>query len=59
MTNKLPLWIIVFILNLNIALAQSGLFSPEGSNRLLIFGVSIIVIVIVIRNLFKSKVIKF
>ena len=59
MRNKLLLWIIVFLFNLNIVLAQTGLFSSEGSNALLITGVSIVVIVIVIRDLFRRKIIKF
>ena len=59
MNKKIYLWIGMFLMSINIAVAQTGLFSESGSNSFLITGIQFIVLIIVgktvARNLFRKK----
>lgn len=55
MKYKLMLWISVFLLNLNIALAQTGLFNADAGQDFALFGILAIVIILIIRSIVKGK----
>lgn len=53
MTMKLMFWMTVFLINIGIATAQTGLFVAETGNTFLITGVTIIVTILVISEIVR------
>ncbi len=57
MRMKILFWIIAMISSIQIAFAQTGLFTPTGGNAFIAFGITILVVFIIleaIRRQFKK-----
>ncbi len=53
MTNKLILWISVFIFNLAMVNAQTGLFDGGISSTFATAGITIVIVILVFKEVFK------
>lgn len=58
MNKKIYILLIIFLLNINIALAQTGIFNPETGNSFIKLGVSIIITFFIVRALGKAMFVK-
>lgn len=54
--NKLIMYGVIFLINLHIVLAQTGLFSSDTAQTFALTGIILIVIIIIIRNIAKGKI---
>ena len=54
MNKKVILWISVFMLNIAVAHAQTGLFDSATAGQFAVTGIIIVVIIIVIKEIFKQ-----
>ena len=53
MKMKLMFWISVFLINLQVVFAQTGLFSAEGANSYVKLGISIVITFFVVKEIGK------
>ncbi len=54
MTNKIYLWIGMFLISINVAVAQTGLFTAEGAGSFAITGVQFVILAVVARLVIRD-----